>query len=84
MSLRFSRRRSARGLFGKIPLRLALAFAMALLVAGCPDERWDPKPVEASRSAIRFDHADFDPESAEYAFDRDPRTGSSAPMPSPH
>jgi hypothetical protein len=84
MSLRFSRRRSARGLFGKIPLRLALAFAMAWLVAGCPDERWDPKPVEASRSAIRFDHADFDPESAEYAFDRDPRTGSSAPMPSPH
>ncbi len=32
--------------------------------------------MEAGQSAIRFDHADFDPDLAEYQFDRHPRTGS--------
>jgi hypothetical protein len=53
-----------------------VAFSTAGLVAGCPTHEWDPKPVDASQSAIRFDHADFDPDLAEYALDRDPRTGS--------
>ena len=53
-----------------------VAFSTAGLVPGCPTHEWDPKPVDASQSAIRFDHADFDPDLAEYALDRDPRTGS--------
>jgi hypothetical protein len=49
---------------------------MACLVEGCPPTHWDPQPLEASESAIRFDHANFDPELAEYASGRDAMTGA--------
>ena len=75
MDPRYRRQLTARALFGEVPSRLVLVLAMAWLVSGCPDDRWDLQPIEASKSAIRFEHADFDPELAEYAADRDPRTG---------
>jgi hypothetical protein len=71
MSSRFPPQRKVRGLFGVAPVRLVLTFTMACLVAGCEEEEpWNPQPVEASQSAIRFDHADLDPDLAEYGLQR--------------
>ncbi len=63
------------GRWSTIPPRLVFTLAMACLVTCCTSTRWDPQPVEASESAIRFDHPDFDPELAEYALGRDPMSG---------
>jgi hypothetical protein len=76
MSPRLPLQLKVRGLPGHSALRLALALSIAGLLTGCPPEEWNPQPVEASQSAIRFDHADFDPELAEYELDREPRTGN--------
>ena len=67
---------SGRAELGGGALRRVLALSIACLVAACQHHEWDPQPVEASQSAIRFDHADFDPDLTEYQLDRDPRTGS--------
>jgi hypothetical protein len=69
MNPRFPPQLKVRGLFAAAPVRLVLALTMACLAAGC-EEEWDPQPVEASQSAIRFDHPDFDPDLAEYAHQR--------------
>ena len=34
------------------------------------------KPVDTAHSAIRFQHVDYDPDLAEYAVQRDGRTGN--------
>jgi hypothetical protein len=68
MSARFPTRLKVRGLFAA-PVRLAVALTMACLVAGC-EEEWDPQPVKASQSVIRFAHTDFDPDLAEYSVQR--------------
>jgi hypothetical protein len=67
---------SVRAGFGDCAVRLILALSVACLVAGCQHDEWDPQPVESSQSAIRFDHADFDPDLTEYQLDRDASTGS--------
>jgi hypothetical protein len=62
--------------------RAVAVAALACLTGGCQglNTEWNPKPIEAGQSAIRFDHADFDPELAEYAVGRDPRSGTAIYM----
>jgi hypothetical protein len=69
-------RPSVRAVLGDGALRRVLALSIAGLVAACQHQEWDPQPVEASQSAIRFDHADFDPDLAEYEVGREPGTGT--------
>jgi hypothetical protein len=78
MSARFRPQLKVREVFGAARVRLIPALTLACILTGsqCTEEPWDPQPVEASRSAIRFDHADFDPDLAEYALQRYRRVGS--------
>jgi hypothetical protein len=75
MSPKFRMQLKVRELFGAASLRLVLALTMACLVTGC-EEEWDPQPVKASQSAILFNHADFDPDLAEYSLQRYQKTGA--------
>jgi hypothetical protein len=70
MSARLLPQLKVRELFAAAQVRFILALTMAGILTGCPAEEWDPQPVEASQSAIRFDHGDFDPDLAEYALQR--------------
>ena len=58
--------------------RCRAVVAAACLVGGCQvaNPQWESKPIEASQSVIRFDHADFDPKLAEYVVQRDPRSAN--------
>ena len=50
--------------------------AVALL-AGCQGSlqpAWEPQPIAASQSVIRFEHEDFDPARSEYRLQHDPRS----------
>jgi hypothetical protein len=58
----------------------------ALLLGSCqalnPPREF--KEADAATSAIRFDHSDFQPELAEYAVQKDPRTGGAVHLASFH
>jgi hypothetical protein len=52
------------------------ACALGLAVAACQAVDEQPSVVDAKQSLIRFQHADFDPDLAEYSVIRDRRTGN--------
>jgi hypothetical protein len=58
----------------------------AILLASCQalNPPLELKETDAAGSAIRFQHADFQPELAEYAVQRDPRTGGKVHLASFH
>jgi hypothetical protein len=58
------------------------ACALGLAVAACQgvDEQPEPSVVNARQSLIRFQHADFDPDLAEYSVARDRRSGNAVHM----
>ena len=60
------------------PRAVHAACALGLAVAACQgmDEQPEPSVVDAKQSLIRFQHADFDPDLAEYSLARDRRTGN--------
>jgi hypothetical protein len=66
-----------RRCFEQSPVALLLVAGAALL-GGCEGLKpaWDPQPIEASKSVIRFEHDDFDPKRAEYLLQHDPRSGN--------
>jgi|SRR5919108_2897296 hypothetical protein len=73
--------RSRRGFWRRRPLALRAghaACALGLAVAACQgmDEQPEPSVVDAKQSLIRFQHADFDPDLAEYSVVRYRRTGN--------
>jgi hypothetical protein len=70
MSPKFRPQLKVRELFGAARVRLIPALTMACILTGCAAEEWDPQPVEASQSAIRFDHTDFDPDLTKYSLNR--------------
>jgi hypothetical protein len=56
-----------------------------ILLGGCQaDQPLEFKEANAATSAIRFDHSDFQPELAEFAVQRDPRTGGAVYLASFH
>jgi hypothetical protein len=60
------------------PRAVHAACALGLAVAACQgmDEQPEPSVVDAKQSLIRFQHADFDPDLAEYSVVRYRRTGN--------
>jgi hypothetical protein len=73
--------RSRWGFWRRRPLALRAghaACALGLAVAACQgmDEQPEPSVVDAKQSLIRFQHADFDPDLAEYSVVRYRRSGN--------
>jgi hypothetical protein len=65
---------------------LAALVCGTILLGGCRalNPPLELKEADAATSAIRFDHSDFQPELAEYAVQRDPRTGGAMYLASFH
>jgi hypothetical protein len=62
----------------RIACGLPLAVAGALLLGGCESMRaqYEPQPIEASRSMIRFEHDGFNPQQAKHTLHHDPTSAN--------